>query len=68
MRRKEIPRCNPVERGEGETDDMGVAETVGAAGAEAVNIVTPQGVIRKRETLLNRLRLKYVPNDENDNV
>ena len=49
MRRKEIPRCNPVEREEGETDDIGVAETVGAAGAGAVNIVTPQGVVGKQE-------------------
>lgn len=43
MRRKEMPRCSPVERGEGETGDMGVAETVGAAGAGAVNMATLQG-------------------------
>ena len=42
MRRKEMPRCRPVERGEGETGDMGVAETVGAAAAGVVNMATPQ--------------------------
>lgn len=37
-----MPRCRPVERGEGETGDMGVAETVGAAAAGVVNMATPQ--------------------------
>ncbi|KAF1933269.1 uncharacterized protein M421DRAFT_192817 [Didymella exigua CBS 183.55] len=39
-----MPRCRPVERGEGETGDMGVAETVGAAGAGAVNMAAGSGL------------------------
>jgi hypothetical protein len=43
LRKKEMPRCRPVERGEGETGDMGVAETVGVVGAGAANMAAPQG-------------------------
>lgn len=39
-----MPRCRPVERGEGEMVDIAVAETVGGAGAGAVNILrSPAG-------------------------
>lgn len=44
MRRKEMPRCRPVERAEGETGGMGVAETVGAAGAGAGAVNMAAGV------------------------
>lgn len=45
-----MPRCRPVERGEGETGDMGVAvvETVGLLGAGAVNMAAPQSRVWKR--------------------
>jgi hypothetical protein len=48
-----MPRCRPVERGEGETGDMGVAETVGAAGAGAVNMAAGSGL--ETAGLLERL-------------
>lgn len=34
-----MPRCRPVDRGEGRVEDMDVADTVGGAGAGAVNII-----------------------------